>query len=154
MKKKNVLVVGFWMSEESRYQNENVDYICLCEYHSRLQKHIFRWALILGLERWVLQKEFLGAGIDISQYTLIVLNETGRWQEKFVKYIRESNNQAQLIYLMWNSVLREKLSKSKCKKFESFVESQKKYKFIISTFDRGDSEKYGFLYNAQFIPGG
>lgn len=68
--------------------------------------------------------------------------------------IRKRNPHCHLIYCFWNSLLEENLTVSERKHLHAFLNKREDYKMVISSFDKGDCQTYGFHYNAQFIPGG
>lgn len=84
MGNRKILVIDAWASNEEKYQWEDVDYICLCQFHSRVQKHFMRIMMSLGVGHLLFEKELQIAGIDIARYKVIVCNEVGRWPNQFV----------------------------------------------------------------------
>lgn len=129
---------------------DHVDYECLMVHRVRFEKHLLRGFLHLGLGDFVFRHSLQLSGVDLRAYPLIILNQTNRDPEVFIKYIRRHNSKCRLLYQYWNTVI----SGTEKAGFKRFLENRKRYRFDVVSFDKGDCRKWGFVYGPQYIPGG
>lgn len=129
---------------------DHVDYGCLMVHRVRFEKHLLRGFLHLGLGDFVFRHSLQLSGVDLRAYPLIILNQTNRDPEVFIKYIRRHNSKCRLLYQYWNTVI----SGTEKAGFKQFLENRKRYRFDVVSFDKGDCRKWGFVYGPQYIPGG
>lgn len=161
MAKKDILVLSDELSYSDWLQKrkisrtvDGVDSGAFLLYQSRMEKHLLRGLMDFHLENWVCRRSFSRAEIQLKDYKLIVINELNRAPFPFIQYLRKKNPDCRMVYHYWNSLFHmEQAPAEKRREFEKFIKSREKYHFFITSFDRVDCERYGFIYSPQFIPG-
>lgn len=123
-------------------------------YQSRMEKHLMRGLMDFHIVDWVCKRSFQCEKIQLEDYKLVIVNELNRAPSPFIQYLRKRNPDCRIVYHYWNSLFHMgQAPAEKRREFERFIKSREKYHFFITSFDRADCERYGFIYSPQFIPG-
>jgi len=152
----NILVL---LSPEEKIQKlllepEKVDICYVYNQHPQniISRCIKRVKLLMPFDSLAYSEEFLHK--DLSKYDIIILDET-IYPNRIIRNIRRRNKNCKLIYWMWNTV---DYSNSKLRLYnrwkiwKELLTMRNYYNFTISSFDKGDCEKYNITYNNQVAP--
>lgn len=157
LNEKQILIIDSYCSlDELQFRKKKylglADYGVMMLHRARWEKHALRILFNFGVRHPVFEKALRNSQIDLRRYKLIIVNELGRDPISFIRYIRKYNPTCHLIY-KYSDPLSSMLKKmsSANKKFLRLIEGREKYNFIIVSFDKGDCEKYSFLYGPQYI---
>lgn len=87
---------------------------------------------------------------EINRYELIIIYEC-KYPEKIIKYIRNKNKNARIIYWLWNTI--DKIENyrlySPKRQIINLINKKELYNCEIWSFDKKDCLKYNLLYNNQ-----
>lgn len=126
------------------------DYGVFMCHQFRLEKHILRGLMHLGFGNLIFKRSLKKCRISVKHYEMIIINEMYRDVEPFIRFIRENNPNARLIYQYWNPLPPDMKNR---KIFIKLLQNRKKYDFVIVSFDKKDCKQYCFTYAPQYIPG-
>ena len=134
---------------------DGVDYGVFMYHKNRAEKHLLRGLLYTGMSDFVFSRSLKSEKIRLENYHLIIVNQLNRSPLLFLEYIRRKNPQCHLIYHRWNSLFyMDNASKKRKEIFRAFIDARERLDFQISSFDKADCDRYGFVYGSQYIPGG
>lgn len=111
-------------------------------------KILRRLFLQLGLENIFFQE--INKVCEIDSFDIVIINEM-IYPEKVIRYIRRYNEHCKIVYWLWNTVEFgcNWRGYNKWKQWANLLELRETYRFQIISFDEGDCQKYGLVFNNQ-----
>lgn len=132
------------------YHKPNVEQVILCKHSSFIWRCFYRLIMMLGCGGFLLQKS-LGKK-KLGRYDMVIVNEM-IYPYQMLEYISKQNGNT--IYWLWNTISAvHKTTRfyNHQKETKRLLTLQKNKKICITSFDRGDCDKFGFSYHPPIIP--
>ena len=151
MDKSKVLVIlgpSDYLQEEL-LQEEQIQYVYAYLKAQTFGGKLFRrGCLLLGMQNYMFSHNT--RGIDLSKFDLILIDEM-IYPEYVIDFIRQHNSHCKIVYWLWNTVKfgGQWRGYDKWGQWYKLLNLREKYKFQITSFDKGDCNKYDLLENGQ-----